>query len=56
MNLFKKILVDLIPGLAFSFATIISIDVKNPAIGVCSYIIAFMTLSLHTYLINKLDK
>ena len=56
MNIFKKLLVDLIPGLAFSFATIISIDIKNPAIGVCCYFIAFMTLSLHTYLMNKLDK
>lgn len=56
MKLFKKTLVDLIPGLAFTFATIISINSHNSFIGLGCYIIAFMTLTLHTYLINKIDE
>jgi len=55
MNFLKKILVDLIPGLAFTFATIIVINTKNLFISVGCYFIAFMTLTLHTYLINKLN-
>jgi hypothetical protein len=47
--------VDLIPGLAFTFATIIVINTKNLFISVGCYFIAFMFLSLHTYLINKLN-
>ena len=56
MYFFNKTLIDLIPGLAFPLATIIAINTDNFFIGCGCYFITFMTLTLHTYLINKLDK
>lgn len=56
MKFFKKTLVDLIPGLAFPFATIIALNTNNFFIGCGCYFVAFATLQLHTYLINKLDE
>lgn len=56
MKMIKKILVDLIPGLTFTIATLISINTNNFFIIFGCYFIAYMSLSLHTYLINKLNK
>lgn len=50
--LLLKILIDLIPGILFSFATVVFIDI-NMLIGFIMYIIAYSSLNLHTYLINK---
>lgn len=47
-----KTLVDLIPSLLFTFATIVAIDI-NFVVGFIMYIIAYFSLNLHTYLINK---
>ena len=50
--LLLKVLVDLIPGLLFTFATIVAIGI-NFVVGFIMYIIAYFSLNLHTYLINK---
>lgn len=47
-----KTLIDLIPGMLFSFATIVFIDI-NMIVGLIMYVIAYLSLNLHTYLINK---
>ncbi len=49
-----KVLVDLIPGLLFTFATIATMNI-NIVVGIFMYIIAYSGLNLHTYLINKYD-
>lgn len=58
MKHIKKILIDLIPGLMFSIATMVSIATHNDNsisfVGLILYILAFMSLDLHTYLVNKL--
>jgi len=51
-NFFTKLLIDLIPSLLFSFATIVFININN-VLGFIMLIIAFASLDLHTYLINK---
>jgi hypothetical protein len=59
MKTIKKILIDLIPGFMFPIATIVSIATHNDRlisfIGLILYIFAFLSLDLHTYLINKLN-
>ena len=47
-----KSLVDLIPGLLFTFAAIAAINI-NSVVGIIIYFIAYLSLNLHTYLINK---
>ena len=58
MKHIKKILIDLIPACMFAFATLISAATHNDNsisfIGLILYILAFMSLDLHTYLVNKL--
>lgn len=56
MKHIKKILIDLIPGFMFPIATIVSIanDRSISFVGLILYILAFMSLDLHTYLVNKL--
>ena len=49
-----KSLVDLIPGLLFTFATIAAINI-NIVVGIMIYVVAYLSLNLHTYLINKYD-
>ena len=61
MFLFKKILIDAIPALLFTFATIvISLTTSNRDIyvivGFILYILGILSLDLHTYLINKINK
>lgn len=58
--LFKKILIDLIPGFMFTFATlVISQSFAHndiyAIVGLILYIISYCSLDLHTYLINKLN-
>ena len=55
MKLIKKILIDLIPGLMFTFATLVTSQsiVYNDTLIL--YIISYCSLDLHTYLINKLN-
>lgn len=57
MKTIKKILIDLIPGCMFPIATIMSIvnDRLISFVGLILYILAFLSLDLHTYLINKLN-
>ena len=59
MKTIKKLLIDLIPGFMFPIATIVSIVIHNDRlisfIGLILYILAFLSLDLHTYLINKLN-
>ena len=60
MKLIKKILIDLIPGLMFTFATLVTSQsvVHNDIyaiVGLVLYIISYCSLDLHTYLINKLN-
>jgi len=57
----NKIIIDLIPGLLFTIATIIatkSINYNDSYIivGLILYILGYASLDLHTYLINKLNK
>lgn len=57
----KKIIIDLIPGLLFTFAAVItnkSLDYNDSYIivGLILYILGYASLDLHTYLINKLNK
>lgn len=61
MFLFKKILIDAIPALLFTFATIvITLSTSNRDIyvivGFILYILANLSLDLHTYLINKIKE
>lgn len=56
----NKILIDLIPGLLFTFATVItneSLKYNDSYIivGLILYILGYASLDLHTYLINKLN-
>ena len=58
--LFKKILISLIPGLMFTYATIVTSSStahndKYAIIGLLLYILAYGSLDLYTYLINKLN-
>ena len=58
--LFKKILISLIPGLMFTYATIVTLSSavhndKYSIVGLLLYILACGSLDLHTYLINKLN-
>lgn len=57
-KIIKKILIDLIPGFMFPIATIVSISTHNDRlisfVGLILYILAFLSLDLHTYLVNKL--
>lgn len=60
MKLIKKILIDLIPGLMFTFATLVTSQsiIYNDTyaiVGLVLYIISYSSLDLHTYLINKLN-
>ena len=65
MKLIKKILIDLIPGLMFTFATLVTSQsfaqqsfAHNDIyaiVGLVLYIISYCSLDLHTYLINKLN-
>ena len=59
MKIIKKILIDLIPGLMFTYATIVTLSSvvhndKYSIIGLLLYILAYLSLDLHTYLVNKL--
>ena len=58
MKIIKKILIDLIPGLMFTIATMVSIAIHNDRsisfVGLILYILAYGSLDLHTYLVNKL--
>jgi hypothetical protein len=56
MKTIKKLLIDLIPGFMFPIATIVSIATHNDIsfVGLILYFLAFMSLDLHTYLVNKL--
>ena len=58
MKFIKKILIDLIPGFMFTFATLVISKscVYNDIysiVGLVLYIISYCSLDLHTYLINK---
>lgn len=58
--LFKKILISLIPGCMFTYATIVMLSSaehndKYAIIGLLLYILAYGSLDLYTYLINKLN-
>ena len=57
----NKIIIDLIPGLLFTIATIITTKSLNYndsyiIIGFILYILGYVSLDLHTYLINKLNE
>ena len=56
----NKILIDLIPGLLFTFATEITCESLKYndsyiIVGLILYILGYASLNLHTYLINKLN-
>lgn len=61
MKMIKKILISLIPGLMFTYATIVTSSSaehndKYSIVGLLLYILAYGSLDLYTYLINKLNK
>lgn len=61
MKMIKKILIDLIPGFMFTFATLVmsqSIKLLDSCsiVGYILFVLAYASLDLHTYLINKLNK
>lgn len=60
LSIIKKFFIDLIPGLLFTFATIIINEASKHndsyiIVGLTFYILGYASLNLHTYLINKLN-
>ena len=57
----KKIIIDLIPGLLFTLATVITNKSLNYndsyiIVGFILYVLGYASLDLHTYLMNKLNR